>query len=112
MLLWKRKLNRIKIKSKSSKVYEWYKCNYYVITLYGGKVVITDEYVLGEKIIDVSRNSYVYIDGAESVGWATDVYPSKDTWMEVYVHRIQGNGGTNVGCVGLSDSADWRMFIY
>lgn len=89
-----------------------YKCNYYVITLYGGKVVNTDEYVLGEKIIDVSRNSYVYIDGAKSVGWETDVYPSKDTWMEVYVHRIQGNGGTNVGCVGLSDSADWRMFIY
>ena len=28
-----------------------YKCNYYVITLYGGKVVNTDEYVLGEKIL-------------------------------------------------------------
>ena len=60
----------------------------------------------------VSINSYVYIDGAESAGWETDVYPSKDTWMEVYVHRIKGKGGTNVGCVGLSDGYDWRMFVY
>ena len=76
-----------------------YKCNYYVITLYGGKVVNTDEYVLGEKIL------YSTITLGSGAYFKTDVQPTQDITVEACFK----NNSSSERCVfGVADnSSSW-----